>query len=158
MYKGVFRTLSNIYDDTLLKIGHGLLQVNPISRFSREVVDFARILQVFTRFKNELCCKLQNEEKVVNIQENANDVIDSQYEISFKHFTGSFILTDKNIILCKFQVPDGANFLRFDEGMSKICANSRGKFEDVKLTHEACHRYLFNYWILNAAKFREYCQ
>ena len=30
--------------DTILKIGHGLLQVNPISRFSREVVDFARIL------------------------------------------------------------------------------------------------------------------
>ena len=40
--------------------------------------------------------------------------------------------------------------------------NSRGylsrKFEDTFTTHEAFHKYLKSYWILNAAKFLGYCQ
>ena len=40
--------------------------------------------------------------------------------------------------------------------------NSRGylsrKFEDTFTTHEAFHKYLKNYWILNVAKFLGYCQ
>ena len=37
-----------------------------------------------------------------------NDVTDRQYDISLKHFTGFFILTDKNITRCKFHVHDVA--------------------------------------------------
>lgn len=36
--------------------------------------------------------------KVIKTQKMTNDVAGSQYDISPKHFTVSFILTDKNII------------------------------------------------------------
>lgn len=59
---------------------------------------------------------------------------------SFKHFTDSFIATDKNNtryifhdIALKMQTE--LNCLRFNEGMSRIHVNSRvyfsGKFEDI---------------------------
>ena len=62
-----------------------------------------------------------------------SDVTDSQYDVSLTHFTGSFILSDKNTIQCKFYVHDVAfkvqtklNILRFGEGMSGVYINSRG--------------------------------
>ena len=36
--------------------------------------------------------------KLLKLRKITNDVIDSQYDISLKHFTGYFILIDKNII------------------------------------------------------------
>ena len=61
-----------------------------------------------------------------------NNFPDSQYDISVKNFTGSFILTDKAYTRCKYQVHDIAfkiktklNFLRFDEGMYKIYVSGR---------------------------------
>ena len=61
---------------------------------------------------------------------------------SFKHFTDSFIATDKKNTRYIFHARDIAfkiqtelNCLRFNEGMSRIHVNSRvyfsGKFEDI---------------------------
>ena len=36
--------------------------------------------------------------KLLKLRKITNDVIDSQYDISLKHFTGYFILIDQNII------------------------------------------------------------
>ena len=36
--------------------------------------------------------------KLLKLRKITNDVTDSQYEISLKHFTGYFILIDKDII------------------------------------------------------------
>ena len=55
------------------------------------------------------------------------DVTDSQYNISLKHHTGSFILTDHGNICCTFymygavfKIKTTFNFLRFLERMGKF--------------------------------------
>ena len=57
-----------------------------------------------------------------------NDVIDSQYDIPLKHFTGYFVLIDKNIIWGRFYVHDVASKIKLNQvfqGFTKVQAEFR---------------------------------